>query len=228
MEVKGGVTKRRHIKSFMLTLKENTSCCVLVWRPWASKGLTFTWKTHFFVDAQSLDVSTRLTNIQFTVDLWNTSSQAYKNLTASIIEEVVSCGLWKEHLYGGLIPLFPPLHQSCKCSPWSPTDTPVFVSGDEGHGGCRPRESWGQEPISRQCRGQLHHHRHSKWKPGHFKHVDSSAALPNEQLQIHSGWKQHKHKWFVSFYSLTIRDSSRQTAPSCCKIYFNCREKKQS
>ncbi|XP_078477812.1 LOW QUALITY PROTEIN: uromodulin-like 1 [Lampetra planeri] len=39
-------------------------------------------------DAQSLDVSARLTNIQFTVDLWNTGSQAYKNLTASIIEEI--------------------------------------------------------------------------------------------------------------------------------------------
>ncbi|XP_040007128.1 uromodulin-like 1 [Xiphias gladius] len=39
-------------------------------------------------DAQTLDATARLTNIQFTTDLQNTSSQAYKNLTASIIEEI--------------------------------------------------------------------------------------------------------------------------------------------
>lgn len=48
----------------------------------------------FFIDAQTLDASARLTNILFTADLQNSSSQAYKNLTASIIEEVsVFCGL---------------------------------------------------------------------------------------------------------------------------------------
>lgn len=44
---------------------------------------------HFFVDAQTLDASTRLTNIPFTNDLHNTSSLAYKNLTAGILDEVV-------------------------------------------------------------------------------------------------------------------------------------------
>uniref|UniRef100_A0A3B4V676 Uromodulin-like 1 n=1 Tax=Seriola dumerili TaxID=41447 RepID=A0A3B4V676_SERDU len=39
-------------------------------------------------DAQTLDVTARLTNIPFTADLQNTSSQAYQNLSASIIEEV--------------------------------------------------------------------------------------------------------------------------------------------
>ncbi|CAB1442635.1 unnamed protein product [Pleuronectes platessa] len=39
-------------------------------------------------DAQTLDATTRLTNINFTDDLHNSSSQAYKNLTASIIEEI--------------------------------------------------------------------------------------------------------------------------------------------
>ncbi|XP_071317692.1 uromodulin-like 1 isoform X2 [Trachinotus anak] len=40
-------------------------------------------------DAQTLDATARLTNIQFTADLQNTSSQAYQNLTASIIEEII-------------------------------------------------------------------------------------------------------------------------------------------
>ncbi|XP_060942525.1 uromodulin-like 1 [Limanda limanda] len=39
-------------------------------------------------DAQTLDATTRLTNINFTDDLHNSSSQAYKSLTASIIEEI--------------------------------------------------------------------------------------------------------------------------------------------
>ncbi|XP_068456407.1 LOW QUALITY PROTEIN: uromodulin-like 1 [Clinocottus analis] len=39
-------------------------------------------------DAQTFDATTRLTNIQFTADLHNTSSQAYKNLTESIMEEI--------------------------------------------------------------------------------------------------------------------------------------------
>ncbi|XP_026183739.1 uromodulin-like 1 [Mastacembelus armatus] len=39
-------------------------------------------------DAQTLGATARLTNIQYTNDLQNTSSQAYKNLTASIINEI--------------------------------------------------------------------------------------------------------------------------------------------
>ncbi|XP_040038682.2 uromodulin-like 1 [Gasterosteus aculeatus] len=39
-------------------------------------------------DALTLYATTRLTNIQFTADLHNTSSQAYKNLTESIREEI--------------------------------------------------------------------------------------------------------------------------------------------
>ncbi|XP_073335772.1 uromodulin-like 1 [Pagrus major] len=39
-------------------------------------------------DAQTLDATTRLTNIQFTTDLHNTSSQAYRNLTESITDEI--------------------------------------------------------------------------------------------------------------------------------------------
>ncbi|XP_061752413.1 LOW QUALITY PROTEIN: uromodulin-like 1 [Nerophis ophidion] len=39
-------------------------------------------------DAHTLEARTRLTNIQFTEDLRNASSQAYKNLTADIIEEI--------------------------------------------------------------------------------------------------------------------------------------------
>ncbi|XP_051903713.1 uromodulin-like 1 isoform X2 [Hippocampus zosterae] len=39
-------------------------------------------------DAQTLDASTRLTNIPFTNDLHITSSQAYKNLTAGILDEI--------------------------------------------------------------------------------------------------------------------------------------------
>ncbi|XP_077403819.1 uromodulin-like 1 isoform X2 [Vanacampus margaritifer] len=39
-------------------------------------------------DAQTLDATTRLTNIAFTDDLLNTSSQAYKNLTAGILDEI--------------------------------------------------------------------------------------------------------------------------------------------
>ncbi|KAK9536120.1 hypothetical protein VZT92_005930 [Zoarces viviparus] len=39
-------------------------------------------------DAQTLDATAHLTNIQFTADLHNTSSQAYENLTESIKEEI--------------------------------------------------------------------------------------------------------------------------------------------
>ncbi|KAK5859231.1 hypothetical protein PBY51_003312 [Eleginops maclovinus] len=39
-------------------------------------------------DAQKLDATTRLTNIEFTADLQNSSSQAYQNLTESITQEI--------------------------------------------------------------------------------------------------------------------------------------------
>ncbi|XP_008285511.1 uromodulin-like 1 [Stegastes partitus] len=39
-------------------------------------------------NAQTLDATARLTNIQFTADLQNASSQAYKNLTAAILAEI--------------------------------------------------------------------------------------------------------------------------------------------
>ncbi|XP_070700102.1 uromodulin-like 1 [Pempheris klunzingeri] len=39
-------------------------------------------------DAQTLDATARLTNIQFTDDLQNTSSQAYRNLSKSITDEI--------------------------------------------------------------------------------------------------------------------------------------------
>ncbi|XP_068187776.1 uromodulin-like 1 [Antennarius striatus] len=39
-------------------------------------------------DARTLDATTRLTNIQFTADLQNESSQAYKNLTETITAEI--------------------------------------------------------------------------------------------------------------------------------------------
>ncbi|XP_077597238.1 uromodulin-like 1 [Stigmatopora nigra] len=39
-------------------------------------------------DGHTLDATTRLTNIPFTDDLYNMSSQAYKNLTVSILDEI--------------------------------------------------------------------------------------------------------------------------------------------
>ncbi|XP_038154847.1 uromodulin-like 1 isoform X1 [Cyprinodon tularosa] len=39
-------------------------------------------------DAQTLDATTRLTNIEFSEDLTNSSSQAYKNLTVTFIQEI--------------------------------------------------------------------------------------------------------------------------------------------
>ncbi|TKS83795.1 Uromodulin-like 1 [Collichthys lucidus] len=39
-------------------------------------------------DAQTLDATARLANINFTADLQNTSSQLYKNLSASFVEEI--------------------------------------------------------------------------------------------------------------------------------------------
>lgn len=44
--------------------------------------------TLFTVDAATLNASARLTNIRFTADLQDPSSQAYKNLTGSILAEV--------------------------------------------------------------------------------------------------------------------------------------------
>lgn len=41
-----------------------------------------------FVDAHTVDATARFTNIQFTADLHDTSTHAYKDLTKSIIEEV--------------------------------------------------------------------------------------------------------------------------------------------
>lgn len=71
------------------------------------KGDVNLWKTCLlykvrlcFVDAQTLDATARLTNVNFTADLQNSSSQAYKNLTASIIEEVSTLqGLSSDRLY---------------------------------------------------------------------------------------------------------------------------------
>lgn len=42
----------------------------------------------YFVDAVTLEATARLTNIRFTADLQDTGSQAYRNLTESILAEV--------------------------------------------------------------------------------------------------------------------------------------------
>lgn len=42
----------------------------------------------FSVDALTLDATARLTNVQFSADLQNISSQAYANLTGGILAEV--------------------------------------------------------------------------------------------------------------------------------------------
>lgn len=42
----------------------------------------------FSTDAQTLDATVRLTNIEFTTDLQNSSSEAYRNLTEGIVAEV--------------------------------------------------------------------------------------------------------------------------------------------
>lgn len=41
-----------------------------------------------------------------------------------------------------------------------PTDLPVSVSREQGHGGFRTGENRDQEPVSGQRGGQLHHHLH--------------------------------------------------------------------
>ncbi|TMS13806.1 Uromodulin-like 1 [Larimichthys crocea] len=65
---------------------------------WASKELPFYFgkyviivqnKAFLLVDAQTLDATARLANINFTADLQNTSSQLYKNLSASFVEEIL-------------------------------------------------------------------------------------------------------------------------------------------
>lgn len=147
----------------------------------------------FFVDAQTLDATTRLTNIKFTADLQNTSSQAYINLSESIIEEVsiqwlnVMCK-WK---YFSLLTCFL-CHQP---------DLPVSVSRGESQGGFRPGQDRDQKLFPGERDGQLHHSVYPKSKPGHKQCVHSSSAVPEEQLDIHSRSKQHKSKWFVSLYA---------------------------
>lgn len=42
----------------------------------------------FFADAQTVDATARLTNIQFSADLQDTSSQTYKTISESITQEV--------------------------------------------------------------------------------------------------------------------------------------------
>lgn len=59
-------------------------CCYLDEVIW----FTVTCMVFFSPDAQILDITARLTNIDYTEDLQNTSSMAYLNLTASIIIEV--------------------------------------------------------------------------------------------------------------------------------------------
>lgn len=66
--------------------------CVCVWG-FGSLCYKHTWSiTRFFsIDAVTLEATVRLTNIQFTADLEDASSQAYKNLTKSILAEVSVC-----------------------------------------------------------------------------------------------------------------------------------------
>ncbi|XP_017286597.3 uromodulin-like 1 [Kryptolebias marmoratus] len=56
--------------------------------PWACGRQGFTLHMLVRTAAQTLDATTRLTNIQFSADLRDTSSQAYKNLTESFLEEI--------------------------------------------------------------------------------------------------------------------------------------------
>lgn len=42
----------------------------------------------FFADAQTVDATARFTNIQFSADLQNSSSQAYNSISESITQEV--------------------------------------------------------------------------------------------------------------------------------------------
>lgn len=52
--------------------------------------------TLFSVDAVTIEATARLTNIRFTADLQDVSSQAYKNLTESILAEVSVCFMKKQ------------------------------------------------------------------------------------------------------------------------------------
>ncbi|KAK2879824.1 hypothetical protein Q8A73_023636 [Channa argus] len=56
--------------------------------PQACGNHRFTLYLPVKTDAQSLDVTTRITNIQFSADLQNTSSQAYRNLSEGILEQI--------------------------------------------------------------------------------------------------------------------------------------------
>lgn len=51
----------------------------------------------FFIDAQTLDATARITQMQFTADLQTTSSQAYKNLSASIVDEVGNIPCYEDY-----------------------------------------------------------------------------------------------------------------------------------
>ncbi|KAM3601857.1 uncharacterized protein V6R79_020107 [Siganus canaliculatus] len=64
-----------------------------------SEGITL----HILVrtDAQTLDATARLTNVEFTEDLQNSSSQAYKNLTEGIREEISKSPKMKAMLESG-------------------------------------------------------------------------------------------------------------------------------
>lgn len=65
-----------------------TSCAVVTLPVWSTTTL-------FTVDAATLNASARLTNIRFTSDLQDPSSQAYKNLTGSILAEVSFMEHWE-------------------------------------------------------------------------------------------------------------------------------------
>lgn len=162
----------------------------------------------FFADAQTVDATARLTNIQFSADLQNTSSQAYKTISESIAEEVGTV-CYKDHPVTDLWSLFRISHTVNKAlfhslmyhyyDPLSPIDLPVSVSRDEDHGRFRPGENQDQKLFTGQCCCQLHHHRHPQTKPRHQYCVLSSAIVADKQFHIHCGHKQHKHKWYVSY-----------------------------
>ncbi|KAM8741277.1 uromodulin-like 1 isoform 2-T3 [Acanthopagrus schlegelii] len=56
--------------------------------PFACGGQGNTLRMSVRTDAQTLDATARLTNINFTAELHNTSSQAYRSLTESITDEI--------------------------------------------------------------------------------------------------------------------------------------------
>lgn len=162
------------------------------------------YQVHFcVVDALTLYATTRLTNIQFTADLHNTSSQAYENLTESIREEV-GMSFHRLIVRWELCSVVSFIHLSFFLTagslPLSPTDLPVSVCRDEGHDGFWPGENGHKKLFTGECRGQFHHRLRLQSKPRHWSYVQSSAGLPDEQHQVQSGPKQHKHKWYVSLH----------------------------